>query len=241
MKRTAFHSALTTRLPGGVRTRYRAKRGLDLALATIATIVASPLLLAIVVAIAATSRGPVFFTQQRVGGRLVRVAGEWRWEPFTFTFFKFRSMRHEGSDEAHRAYMEAFIRGDEAALAAQNPEASMYKLDRDPRVTAIGAFLRRTSLDELPQLINVFRGEMSLVGPRPALEYEVEHYAPRHMRRFQALGGITGWWQVVGRSAVSFERMIDLDIWYVEHQSLRLDLEILARTCIVLMRRDGAA
>ena len=137
---------------------------------------------------------------------------------------KFRTM-YEGADE-----MKA------ALLDKSEVEGGMFKIRQDPRITRVGAFLRRTSLDELPQLVNVLRGEMSLVGPRPTLAYQVEQYTERQRRRLEVKPGLTGWAQVNGRAALSWPDRIELDVWYVEHRSLALDLRILVRTVSVLLR-----
>jgi len=181
----------------------------------------SPVLAVIAVAIKLDSRGPVFFRQARLGRRMEE-----------FTVMKFRTMKFDASPELHRAYI--------AKLAAgQADEDELKKLTKDPRVTGVGAFLRRTSLDELPQLINVLRGEMSLVGPRPALEYELEHYAERHFERFAVKPGMTGLWQVSGRNTIGFQDMLDLDVQYTRTSSFLLDMKILVKTPVAAV--TGAA
>jgi lipopolysaccharide/colanic/teichoic acid biosynthesis glycosyltransferase len=173
------------------------------------------------------SPGPVLFRQQRIGlyGR-------------PFTFLKFRSMRVDADSAPHRQFATAFIQG--KAQPQPSDSGQLYKLVRDRRVTRVGHFLRRSSLDELPQLWNVLRGEMSLVGPRPPIPYEVECYRPEHLRRLTVKPGITGLWQVSGRSATTFEQMVALDVAYIRRRSLLLDLSILWRTVpVVLLRKDG--
>jgi lipopolysaccharide/colanic/teichoic acid biosynthesis glycosyltransferase len=159
----------------------------------------------------------VLFRQQRVGagGKL-------------FWLLKFRSMTANADPEVHRSYVANFIKGEERP--EQAGDSALYKLVSDSRVTRVGSFLRRTSLDELPQLINVFRGDMSLVGPRPPIPYELEHYQPHHFARLAVKPGITGLWQVSGRNATTFERMVELDVEYIQRRSLALDIEILFRT-----------
>jgi lipopolysaccharide/colanic/teichoic acid biosynthesis glycosyltransferase len=220
---------------------FLAKRAIDLIVAVLTIVVTSPVWIAVALAIALTSPGPVLYAQERVGGRRVRRRGRVVWERATFTMYKFRSMRTGAASDPHRAFTEAYIRGDVEEMARLNGGHRLFKMVRDDRVTMVGAFLRRTSLDELPQLLNVLKGEMSLVGPRPAMPYEVEQYAPWHMRRFDALPGITGYWQVLGRSTVSFDAMVELDVEYIDRRSLGLDLWILAATPLAVAQRRGAA
>jgi lipopolysaccharide/colanic/teichoic acid biosynthesis glycosyltransferase len=123
--------------------------------------------------------------------------------------------------------------------ALQGGDTEVRKLVNDPRVTRVGRFLRKISLDELPQLWNVLKGDMSLVGPRPPIPYEVQEYTPRQRRRLETIQGLTGWWQVTARSAAAFDKMVDLDIWYIEHQSFWLDLRILLSTPLVLVLGRG--
>jgi len=187
------------------------KRPLDLALASAASLVALPLVAVIALWIRLDSRGPIFFRQERVG----RDGGRFR-------MWKFRSMYVNSADMPHRAAAEAWF--------AARPAADGYKPRSDPRVTPVGRFIRRTSLDELPQLLNVLSGDMSLVGPRPAIPYELEHYQPSYFERQRVKPGMTGLWQVSGRDSISAQEMMALDLRYVRGMSLRLDLEILART-----------
>ena len=201
------------------------KRALDLAITLPLLVVLSPLLLAIAVAVKLTSRGPVLFRQTRVG------LGE---QPFTMV--KFRSMvRSAPSDDG--ALREA-IR--EELAGVRRPENESFKLAADPRVTRVGRLLRATSLDEIPQLFNVACGEMSLVGPRPALDWEHDAFPPEFRRRTDVLPGISGLWQVSGRSQLSTPQMLRLDIEYVDRRSLWLDIQILFRTIPVVVRGDGA-
>lgn len=202
------------------------KRGLDLAGVAFGLIVLWPVFLAIAIAIRVDSQGPALFKQTRVG-----LGG------VPFEMFKFRSMSAGASDEQHKEYVTRMIR--EGAEMDRN-EAGAYKLENDGRITRVGAWLRRTSLDELAQLINVARGEMTMVGPRPPLPYEVALYSPRDLRRLTVTPGMTGLWQVSGRNETTFEQMVDLDITYIENRSLLLDLQILARTVGVLIKKRGA-
>jgi lipopolysaccharide/colanic/teichoic acid biosynthesis glycosyltransferase len=175
-----------------------------------------------VLCILLSSRGPVIFTQRRVGlnGRV-------------FKFYKFRTMYHENDDSIHRAYSKRLIGGMGVAREASAPGA--FKMTKDPRITPFGHFLRKSSIDELPQLFNVLFGDMSLVGPRPPIEYEVDYYKDWHTQRLQAKPGITGLWQVNGRSRVSFDEMVMLDIKYIEHWSFLSDVQILLRTVPVVL------
>jgi exopolysaccharide biosynthesis polyprenyl glycosylphosphotransferase len=199
------------------------KRAIDVVGSVTALVVLSPFLLIIAAAIKVTSPGPFLFKQTRLG----HMGKE-------FTFLKFRSM-YVGSDSAiHREYVHNLI-----DRKVQNSNG-IYKIQKDPRVTAIGRFLRKSSLDELPQFINVLRGEMSLVGPRPAIRYEVEHYSPWHLRRLEVKPGITGEWQINGRSRTTFDDMIRMDLNYIHNQSVWLDLKILLKTPSAILRGTGA-
>jgi lipopolysaccharide/colanic/teichoic acid biosynthesis glycosyltransferase len=190
----------------------------------------APLLLVIALAIKLTSRGPVFFRQQRIGqfGR-------------PFVFLKFRSMYRDNDSRVHRDYVKQLISGKAERQPTKGNGKGVYKLTRDPRVTRVGEFLRRTSLDELPQLYNVLCGEMSLVGPRPAIPYEVEAYEIWHRRRvLEAKPGITGLWQVSGRSRVAFDEMVRLDVRYAVKRSLWMDIRILLLTPWAVIQGEGA-
>jgi lipopolysaccharide/colanic/teichoic acid biosynthesis glycosyltransferase len=208
------------------RVSYTAlKRLLDVVAAVLLLLFLAPLLALCALAIRLESPGPVLFRQQRVGegGRL-------------FTMLKLRSMYASADVKAHRDYVASFIHG-RAQPAAQE---GLFKLVADPRVTRVGRWLRRTSLDELPQLWNVLRGEMSLVGPRPPIAYELEHYQPAHFGRLRAKPGITGLWQVSGRNRTTFEQMVALDLEYIQTRSLGMDLWILLRTIpVVFLRADA--
>jgi lipopolysaccharide/colanic/teichoic acid biosynthesis glycosyltransferase len=199
-------------------------RLLDVVGAALLLVLLSPLLICVAVAIRLDSPGSVLFRQQRVGRNL---------KPFGVA--KFRTMGEGTGVEVHREYVERMI-GE--ADAAGRP---MAKLAGDSRVTRVGAFLRRTSIDELPQLWNVLRGEMSLVGPRPPIGYEVAKYPNAAFRRFAVRPGLTGLWQVSGRSQLSFQRMIELDAEYVDSLSLWLNLSILLRTVPTVIGGRGAA
>lgn len=214
-----------------------AKRVLDLTGALILLILTLPISLVAAAAIPLDSRGPSLYRQRRVGARPVVRRGRVEWRPRTFTIYKFRTMTQGADDALHRRSTDAYIRGERVP---GGDGAAPFKLGHDPRVTRLGRILRATSLDELPQLINVLRGDMSLVGPRPVPEYEVAHYQPWHRERLQALPGITGLWQVHGRGRVAFDEAVRMDIDYVRNQSVQLDLEILLLTIPAVLARKGA-
>jgi lipopolysaccharide/colanic/teichoic acid biosynthesis glycosyltransferase len=209
---------------GTSRFTEMAIRLLDLVGAAVLLIALAPLLLAIAAAIRLDSSGPAIYRQRRVGLRL---------RPFSVA--KFRSMQEGVASDAHRAHVEQMISN------GQGNARPMTKLQEDARVTRVGSFLRRTSLDELPQLWNVLRGEMSLVGPRPPIQYEVDRYPARAFRRFAVKPGLTGLWQVRGRSLLTFDQMIELDAEYVERRSLALNLKILLLTLPTVLHGKGAA
>jgi lipopolysaccharide/colanic/teichoic acid biosynthesis glycosyltransferase len=219
--------------PSDVRTqtrqwlRYGAKRALDVAGSLGLLAVLAPAFVAIAVAVKVTSRGPVFFRQQRIGE-----AGR------PFTMLKFRTMQVNADPAIHQQYVTAFINnGAEAAV----PGSGVFKIVDDPRVTSIGHFLRRSSLDELPQFWNVLVGEMSLVGPRPPLPYEVAKYKRWHRRRvLEARPGVTGLWQVTGRSRTTFDEMVRLDLRYARNPSVLTDIKILLATPRAVVTGKGA-
>ncbi len=198
------------------------KRAFDIIVATTALVLLSPLMLIVAALIKLTSKGPIFFTQDRVGesGRL-------------FSFYKFRSMHVNNDDAIHREYVQKFITQGDAHEV--DSEGALYKIKNDPRLIPIGAFIRKYSVDELPQLLNVLKGDMSLIGPRPPIPYEVEVYREWHKRRFEGPPGITGLWQVSGRNRLTFEEMVKLDIDYLENWSMGRDLLILWRTIGVVL------
>jgi lipopolysaccharide/colanic/teichoic acid biosynthesis glycosyltransferase len=200
-------------------------RAFDLTVAAIGLLVASPLLIVISLAIRIDSRGPVLFRQRRVG----RHQRE-------FTILKFRTMRHDADATRHRKYVQTLIGGN-----SQAERGRLYKLSVDDRVTRVGRLLRSWSLDELPQLINVLRGQMALVGPRPVIPYEVEMYPEEYLRRFAVKPGLTGLWQVSGRNERTYDEMVSFDIEYAKADSLLLDLRILLKTVPVVLRRQGVA
>jgi lipopolysaccharide/colanic/teichoic acid biosynthesis glycosyltransferase len=206
------------------------KRAMDVTGSAFALTVLSPVFLLLALIIKMTSKGPVFFRQKRIGQYGV-----------PFVFLKFRSMHHSNDPEIHKEFVLNFIAGRSGTSRAGRDQKTVYKITNDPRVTWIGKFMRRTSLDELPQFWNVLRGEMSLVGPRPPVPYEFEAYDIWHRRRLlDAKPGITGLWQVHGRSKTTFDEMVRLDLQYSRSWSLLLDIKILLLTPRAIFTGDGA-
>ncbi len=216
------------------------KRILDIASALVILFLLWPVMLAIAVLIKLDSPGPALFVQKRIGkdGRLFRI-------------YKFRTMVHRLDDSAHRKFMQAFVKGgllprnlSSHGFAPQSdalrPPAAIYKPFTEAQVTRTGRILRKTSLDELPQIINILKGEMSLVGPRPNVPYEVEAYSEWHRERLSVLPGITGLAQVQGRSTIDFDTIAKYDIQYTRRIGLGLDLRILLYTVLCVLRREGA-
>jgi exopolysaccharide biosynthesis polyprenyl glycosylphosphotransferase len=204
------------------------KRASDIIIAALALALLAPVWLVVALLIKLDSRGPVFYKQERVGmdGRL-------------FLFYKFRTMKTGTDDAAHREYLKQYIAG-QSETNLGDEEKPVYKLRGDTRITRLGRILRRLSLDELPQLLNVLRGDMSVVGPRPPIPYEVEAYELWHRKRLDMKPGLTGLWQVSGRNRLPFEEMVRLDLFYIENWSLLLDLKIILRTLPVMLRGDDA-
>jgi lipopolysaccharide/colanic/teichoic acid biosynthesis glycosyltransferase len=200
-----------------VRTAW-SKRVLDVTIAFMALVLTGPILLLIAILIRVTSSGPVLFRQARIGagGR-------------TFVMLKFRTMRDGCPDDLHRAYVKDLLNG------AATQQDGLFKLHNDPRIVPLGRLLRKLSLDELPQLFNVLRGDMSLVGPRPSLPWELQMFPAWAYRRLEVLPGVTGLWQVAGRNRLTMLQGLQLDVQYVEQRSLWLDLRILAKTPIALV------
>ena len=206
------------------------KRGIDIVGSLSGLILFSPLFLIIPVLIKCTSRGPVLFKQRRIG----RYGRE-------FNFLKFRTMYINNDSAIHEQYIRELIEQKNQAAAEPGAAKPVFKIVNDPRITPIGPFLRKSSLDELPQFINVLRGEMSLVGPRPPIPYEVAAYRFWHRRRvIEVKPGITGLWQIYGRSSTTFDEMVRLDLRYVREQSLLLDLKIILKTPRAILTGDGA-
>jgi lipopolysaccharide/colanic/teichoic acid biosynthesis glycosyltransferase len=220
---------------------YMSKRILDFTLGVTAVILLSPLMLVIAILIKWDSPGTVFFVQERVGARRRTQNGIGYWQQVLFRCYKFRTMVSNADPTIHQAYVAALIRNDGEQMAAlQGQPTQVTKLVNDRRITHLGRILRKSSLDELPQLINVIKGEMSLVGPRPAIPYEVKMYKPWQRRRLETKPGMTGLWQVTARSKAAFDDIVKLDIQYIEKQSLWLDLKILFKTPYVVLTSRGA-
>jgi lipopolysaccharide/colanic/teichoic acid biosynthesis glycosyltransferase len=206
--------------------RRAGKRLFDLVVASVCLLLLSPLLLAVALAVRLTTPGPALFRQTRLGrhGR-------------PFVLYKFRTMNAGCPDDIHREYVRKLLVEDRPPAGGSH---GLYKLETDPRVTRLGLLLRRTSIDELPQLLNVVRGEMSLVGPRPALPWEAELFRAADHRRFLVMPGLTGLWQVSGRNRLTMREGLLLDLEYVQKQSFALDLMILLKTVPAVLSSDGA-
>ena len=225
------------------RLYYFTKRVIDVMVSFVLLVAILPLCLVIIVAVKLETPGPALFVQSRLAGRRRKVDGDHKWFIEPFPLLKFRTMVQDADQTVHREHIAAYISGDdqpEGSGQSTTGSSVSYKLQRDPRITRIGRLLRQTSLDELPQLLNVLRGDMSLVGPRPPLAYEVDMFRDHHMGRFAAAPGITGLAQVDGRCELKFEEMIDRDLDYVARPSVALDLLILLRTVPVVLSRRGA-
>ncbi len=242
------------------RAYYLVKRVMDVVIAAVLLILLLPVMIVVGIAIFVYSPGPIFFVQERVGTRRHTRGKAMTWEPVTFRCFKFRTMKQNADPAVHKAYVQALIRKDEAAMAAaqqtakgvhasvrvplpdagQDASSQPRKLTEDTRIIRPGKLVRKLSLDELPQLFNVLHGDMSLIGPRPAIPYELEVYQPWHMLRFQAQPGISGLQQVMARSTRDFDEQVKFDIEYIEHQSLWLDLQIAIKTPLAIIFGKGA-
>jgi lipopolysaccharide/colanic/teichoic acid biosynthesis glycosyltransferase len=211
------------------RRRSVACRVLDVVASAALLVVLSPVLLGIALIIRRDSPGAAIFRQRRIGRDQ---------EPFTV--LKFRTMQSGVGHAQHRAFVERLIAGDGPG-EGDHVKPSFFKIAADPRVTRVGHFLRKSSLDELPQLLNVLRGDMSLVGPRPCLQYEMEAYPPHWFGRFAVKPGITGLWQVSGRSELTLAEMIELDLEYARTRSVATNVKIMLRTIPVVLNARGAA
>jgi lipopolysaccharide/colanic/teichoic acid biosynthesis glycosyltransferase len=205
------------------RASLTMKRGLDIICAGILILLFSPAFIIIALLIKCTSTGPVFFRQSRIG-----LGGR------RFTFYKFRSMRVDSDSSVHREYIKKFIQGGSGNGGGNN---GVYKIINDPRVTRIGKFIRKTSIDEIPQFFNVLKGDMSLVGPRPPIPYEIKNYHTWHKRRvLEVKPGITGFWQVAGRSTTAFDTMVRMDLQYAMRWSLWWDVKLIFQTPLAVFK-----
>ncbi len=242
------------------RGYYLVKRAFDFFSALLLLILLSPLLILTSLAILIYSPGPIFFVQERVGAKRQIHNGRSYWKRVNFRCYKFRTMRLNTDPSIHRAYIKALIENDEKQMqavqnaatrphgsvsqqqltAAQKAPTQPRKLVNDERVIAPGKILRKLSLDELPQFWNVLRGDMSMIGPRPAIPYEVEMYKPWHRLRLQAQPGITGLQQVTARCTADFDEQVKLDIAYIKYQSIWLDLKIALKTPLAIISTRGA-
>jgi lipopolysaccharide/colanic/teichoic acid biosynthesis glycosyltransferase len=203
-----------------------AKRLLDLTVATACLAVSLPLLVTMAALVRLSTPGPALFRQARVG-RNQR----------PFVLYKLRTMYAGCDDRVHREYVRQLLTRDNPSAGG---EQGLYKLDNDPRITPVGRFLRRTSIDELPQLLNVIRGDMSLVGPRPALSWEADLIEPAYRQRFRVPPGLTGLWQVSGRNSLTMRQGLELDMEYLRRQTFTFDLWILLKTVPVVLSTRGA-
>ncbi len=210
------------------RGYLRAKRIFDVIFTLLLLIPIGIVILIVAILIRLDSEGPVFFRQKRVGLNGVE-----------FDMFKFRSMYVNNDDASHREAIKQYMNGER--LNGEEDSCNPYKLENDPRITRVGRIIRKTSIDELPQFWNVLRGEMTLVGPRPPLSYEVEFYSPRDWLRLRGKPGLTGTWQVYGRSQVPFQTMVDMDITYLQEQSFLKDLKLIVLTVPVMLKGRGGA
>lgn len=194
------------------------KRGLDIILSTIALIVLSPLFLLIGIIIKIDSKGPVLFAHKRIGknGKMIKI-------------YKFRTM-FENAEDMIKSFTEEQLKEFQ----------ENYKLKQDHRITKVGKFLRKTSLDELPQIVNILKGELSIVGPRPVVENELEKYGPNRNKFLSVIPGLTGYWQANGRSTTTYEERIKMELFYVDNRSLWLDIKIFFKTIISVIKKEGA-
>ncbi len=240
------------------RPYFAIKRVIDLLVATVLLILVSPIMVVVAIAILVYSPGPIFFVQERVGAKRHTKGRSTTWEPVTFRCFKFRTMKQNADPSVHKQYVQALITRNEEQMAAakevargqrdierqaaarQEADSEPRKLTQDTRIIRPGHIIRKLSLDELPQLFNVLRGDMSLIGPRPAIPYELEVYKPWHRRRLQAQPGISGLQQVKARSTRDFDEQVKFDIEYIERQSLWLDLKIAIQTPLAIIFGRGA-
>jgi exopolysaccharide biosynthesis polyprenyl glycosylphosphotransferase len=216
-------------LPGIQGITFFYKRIFDIVITIITLIILSPILFVVIIAIKLDSPGPLFYEQERIGKKGI-----------PFKMYKFRSMFFNSDASIHQEYVTKLIVQNQKPDDFSIEQGNDLKMKNDPRITRVGKWIRKLSIDELPQLINVFRGEMSLVGPRPPLPYELAHYKEWHLHRLEVLPGMTGLWQVKGRNRVSFDEMVRMDLDYIQRQSVGLDLLILLQTPFAVLSAKGA-
>lgn len=222
-------------------TYYFFKRLFDILFACTILILLAPIYALFAALVMLDSPGPPFFVQERVGGRWLWQNGRIVWHRKLFRCYKYRTMLAKCDPELHKQYIEALIQNDHERMSQiQGEDSRVRKLVHDPRITRLGRILRKISLDELPQFLNVLKGEMSVVGPRPAIPYEVEMYKPWQLERFNTKPGITGLCQVTARCSADFDEMIRMDLEYIRKQSFWLDLIIILKTPLVVFSCRGA-
>jgi lipopolysaccharide/colanic/teichoic acid biosynthesis glycosyltransferase len=227
-------------IPANQNLYFLAKRIMDIVVATLLLTLSLPVMVIIAPIIYISSPGPIIFIQDRVGVKRKLFKDQAYWQKRTYRNYKFRTMELNADTSIHQAFIKALIEKNEEEMAALQGETTQsHKLVNDSRVIRRGKFLRRFSLDELPQFWNVLRGDMSVVGPRPAIPYEVEMYHPWHLRRLETLPGITGLQQVKARST-DFDQQVCFDIEYIENQSLGLDISIMLKTIWAVLSTKGA-
>lgn len=217
------HIKAVNQVSSGKQSTDIVKRSFDLLLCFVLVPILTPLMIIIGLIILLDSRGPALFKQKRIGK-----------DGQPFTIYKFRTMYYKFDDSSHRVFMKQYVNGQ----AGQ--KNGSFKPPLEKQVTKVGRVLRKTSLDELPQLFNVLRGEMSIVGPRPNVEWEVQEYEPWHRERLWVKPGITGLAQINGRSAISFDTLARYDVEYVRNRSIRLDIEIIMQTVMTIIKKNGA-
>jgi lipopolysaccharide/colanic/teichoic acid biosynthesis glycosyltransferase len=228
-------------VPEGREGYYFIKRMLDFTVALVLLIFLSPIMLVVGILIFVYSPGPIFFSQERVGAVRQSHKSYRYWKRANFRCYKFRTMKVNSDSAIHQAYVKALIENNQEQMnAIQGEDTKTRKLVHDPRIIRPGKLLRKLSLDELPQFWNVLRGDMSIVGPRPAIPYEVDVYKPEHLHRLEAQPGITGLQQVSARCTTDFDQQVQYDIEYINNQSLWLDLKIMVKTPLAIIFAKGA-
>lgn len=220
---------------------YFIKRVFDILVAGSLLVFFLPIMAVISILIYLYSPGPIFFKQERVGVRRIRRGSAFYWQRENFTLYKFRTMKVNGDESVHKAYVQALIQNDQHTVKMiQGEKSQVRKLTNDPRIILPGKYLRKFSLDELPQFWNVLRGDMSMIGPRPALPYEVEVYKPWHLQRLEAQPGISGLQQVTSRCTEDFDEQVKFDLEYIKQPSLWLDMKIALKTPLMILSTKGA-